>query len=161
MSKVTNHLRRVRIIEGYTPRTMARRLGIAQSVYDAMESDEHELTGSELTACSEVLCVPVASLLGIEEPNPFASRAAVLHAYKSAVSLKRVVTGRSEVILLDRLIESLHRAMPELNGEMFDKPELHRVTGWPEVGQRRSSDELGVLASRSVSDRLLPMSEAC
>ncbi len=136
MPNIADKLRLTRIREGFSHRTLARRLGISTSEYALLESADHQLTVRELLECCRVMNLPPAELLDDEEL--VAMRANALRAYKSAKTIQRLCTSRQQVIMVERLCEELLEIIPSMNQR---RKGLHEVAGWPKIGYRRGNDE--------------------
>lgn len=148
MITINQRLRQVRIREGITVRTIARRLRMSTLEYEGWESAGHELTVNELLACRDALEVPVDELLGLEESVP--DRANVLRAYKSAMTLWDTCDKKNQRIILSRLISDLEKTMPEVKG--LRRAGNDSVKSWPAFGHRRGPNELGRIAEFPIPD---------
>lgn len=134
-SPIQQRLKQVRQREGISQGSMARRLGQAYT----LEDEGHDLTVAELLACQQALDVPLSELIDV--PCPVESRAAVLRAYKSALSLREEAEHPSVQRLAERMIRDLLTAFPELDGSTRAWIGQRGVRSWPSVGARRNPDE--------------------
>ncbi len=131
--------------QGLSVRCVAQRLGKSVGEIRAQEEDEADLLVSELYRWQAVLEVPLEELL--EEPNDTLStrvltRARMLRVMKTARALRAQARSEAEHRLSKLLIAQLVEIMPE----------LREVAAWPTVGHRRTTDELGRIAERTVPD---------
>lgn len=131
--------------QGLSVRCVAQRLGRTVSEVRAQEDEHADILVSELYQWQAALEVPLEELL--EEPEDALSprvltRARLLKAMKTAMALRRQARSESERRLARLLIEQLLEIMPELK----------EVSGWPAVGHRRRTDEMGRIAENPISD---------
>jgi len=115
----------VRRLQGVTLRNVSRRLGVPLAVVRRQEQADCDLRLSDLMQWQEVLEVPVAELLVEGEGQ-----------------LSGPVLQRSRMVSM--LIEQILELMPELAD----------VTPWHTVGQRRTLDDVGRVAQRTVADEI-------
>jgi transcriptional regulator with XRE-family HTH domain len=131
--------------QGLSVRCVAQRLGMSVGELRAQEDEHADLLVSELYRWQAVLEVPMEELL--EEPNDTLSsrvltRARMLRVMKTARALRAQARSESENRLAKLLISQLIEIMPE----------LREVAAWPTVGHRRTADELGRIAERTIPD---------
>jgi transcriptional regulator with XRE-family HTH domain len=134
--------------QGLSIRCVAQRLGRTVSEVRAQEQEDADLLVSDLYRWQEALEVPLEELL--EDPEDALSprgltRARLLKVMKTAMAIRRGARAESERRLARLLIDQLLEIMPELK----------EVSGWPAVGHRRRSDEIGRIAENPVSDDFL------
>ena len=146
-ARVLHRIREVRVQQGVSLRSAARRLN---KPIDQVRSEEHEHTDlklSDLYRWQRVLEVPVTDLLvDLDCPlsEPVLKRARLVKIMKTALAIGEVTTDAQTQRLVDTLVSQLVELMPELK----------EVSPWHSVGQRRSQDELGRAAERVVPDSL-------
>jgi hypothetical protein len=70
------------------------------------------------------------------------TRARLLRVMKTAIAIRRQARSEEERRLARLLVEQLIEIMPELK----------EVSGWPAVGHRRSSDDIGRIGENPISD---------
>jgi hypothetical protein len=137
----------VRRLQGVTLRNVSRRLGMPLAVVRRQEQADCDLRLSELLHWQEVLEVPVAELLveGDDQlSGPVLQRSRMVKLMKTAAALRErpldTTTSRMVAMLIEQILELM--------------PELADVTPWHTVGQRRTLDEIGRTAQRTVSEEL-------
>lgn len=142
--KPLHRLAAVRQQEGISRRTVARRLGITPSQVQQQEQESSDMSLSALYAWQEALEVPITELL-VESDVPLSApvmrRAQMLRMMKTV----QTILERSRQLGVRRLAQLLAEQLLEA------MPELQEVGGWPAVGQRRRSDELGQAAHRHLA----------
>jgi transcriptional regulator with XRE-family HTH domain len=146
--RALHRLAEVRRQQGVTRRTVARRLNTDIGSVKQQEQPNADLTLSTLYAWQEVLDVPVAELLlETEEPlsAPVLKRAQLVRIMKTAAAILERSQQAGVKRLAQMLVEQLCEIMPELSG----------VSPWHTVGRRRTQDELGQAAQRSISFEVL------
>jgi transcriptional regulator with XRE-family HTH domain len=131
--------------QGLSVRCVAQRLGLSVSEVRAQEDEHADLLISELYRWQAALEVPIEELL--DDPDDTLSprvlaRARLLKVMKTTMAIRRAARSESERRLARLLIEQLLEIMPELK----------EVSGWPAVGHRRRTDEMGRIAENPVSD---------
>lgn len=131
--------------QGLSVRCVAQRLGRTISEVRAQEDEQADLLVSDLYRWQQALEVPLEELL--EDPEDALSprvltRARLLKVMKTAMAIRRAARSESERRLARLLVEQLLEIMPELK----------EVSGWPAVGHRRRSEEMGRIAENPVSD---------
>jgi transcriptional regulator with XRE-family HTH domain len=133
--------------EDVSLRTAARRFNMSQAEVSAELNGTTDLTLSALHRWQTLLNVPVADLL--REPDQTLSphvkfRTGLMKAMRTVRSIQEHMESEPIQILAKQLARQLTELMPELT----------HTSGWPVVGQRRTLDELGVIAQRQYSDEL-------
>jgi hypothetical protein len=108
------------------------------------ERESRDLPLSVLYEWQKILEVPLVELLVESEDvlsKPVLQRAQLVRLMKTALAI--LETGRSKATraLAQTLVDQLVEVMPELQG----------ISAWNAVGKRRSVDEVGVAALRSLS----------
>jgi transcriptional regulator with XRE-family HTH domain len=144
-AKRLHNLGEARRRQGLSVRCVAQRLGRTVSEIRSQEDADIDITISELYRWQAALDVPIEELLN--DPQDTLStrvqmRAGLLRVMKTAVAIRRQARSEEERRLARQLVEQLVELMPELS----------EVTGWPAVGPRRSSDDLGRIAENPISD---------
>jgi hypothetical protein len=94
-----------------------------------------------------VLGLPVAEL--VAEPDdslstPLFYRAGLVRVMKTAMAILERTDHLRTKRLAQTMVDQLTELMPDLRG----------ISAWPVVGKRRSLDELGIAAERSLSDEV-------
>jgi transcriptional regulator with XRE-family HTH domain len=131
--------------QGLSIRCVAQRLGCSVSEARAQEEETADLRVSDLYRWQAALEVPIEELLN--EPNDTLSprvmmRAQLLKVMKTTMALRRQARSEGERRLARQLSEQLLEIMPELK----------EVAGWPAVGHRRRSDEMGRIGENPIPD---------
>lgn len=134
----------VRRLQGVSMRATRQALALSVEEVRMQENQHFDLLLSELYRWQHLLDVPVCELLS--EPRlalsqPVMARASMVKVMKTAASILEGSHAPAMRVLAQRLIEQLLEIMPELAG----------VAGWPSVGQRRTSEELGRIAQHPLS----------
>ena len=147
MHRVADVLQR----ESVTVRTLAKRLNMTHGQATALIDPSNDLNLSDLYRLQDVLRVPIGELLsevdtGLSEPIKI--RAQLLRLMRTVHSIEENATQKPVMRLARQLSEQLLAIMPELAG----------VSSWPSVGNRRTLDELGIIADRCVPSHLLQAS---
>jgi len=109
------------------------------------EKEDNDLPLSVLYEWHKVLKVPMAELLVESEyslSQPLKRRADLVRLMKTALALLEQAEKKSERCLAQTLVDQLIEIMPELQG----------VSAWDAVGTRRSLNELGMAALRTLSE---------
>lgn len=110
------------------------------------QEDEHaDLLISDLYRWQQALEVPLEELLADPEDTlspRVRMRAQLLKVMKTAMAMRRQSRSEAERRLSRLLVEQLLEIMPELK----------EVSGWPAVGHRRRSDELGRIGENPIPD---------
>jgi transcriptional regulator with XRE-family HTH domain len=131
--------------QGLSIRCVAQRLGRTVSEVRAQEDECADLLVSELYRWQHALEVPLEELL--MEPTDSLSprvemRAQLLKVMKTAMAIRRQARSEAERRMGRLLVEQLLEIMPELK----------EVSGWPAVGHRRRSDEMGRIGENPIPD---------
>ena len=139
-----HRIRTVRMQQEVSMRTAARRSGVDVRTLRRQEQENTDLNLSDLHRWQEALDVPIAEL--VEEPGAHLSksvmeRAKMVRLMKTATSIQEKSQTDSLSRLAQVMVDQLVDMMPELEG----------VSAWHEFGQRRSLDEYGQAAERSLS----------
>ena len=132
--------------ENVSRRSVARRLGITEEDVERQESATTDLPVSVLHKWAVALGVPVTELLkepGNSLSTPLFNRAHLVRVMKTALALREQTSNLRTKRLAQTMVDQLLEIMPELHG----------ISAAPTVGKRRSRDELGVAAERSLSDK--------
>ena len=138
----------VRLQQGISLRSAARRMGIEIRQARRQESPDADLTLSELYRWQRALEVPVAHLLvDLDAPlsTPVLKRAQMLKLMKSAVTVLEKSESEQVRRMSQRIVDQLIELMPELEG----------VSPWHEVGQRRTREDYGRIVERLLPDEAL------
>jgi transcriptional regulator with XRE-family HTH domain len=139
----------VRLREGISRRTLARRLGVDVTQVKSQEDASADMLLSTLYRWQEALEVPVAELL-VESNDPLSGpvlrRAQMIRLMKTA----RTIIERAQQVSIRRMAQTLIEQLLEV------MPELATVNPWHAVGQRRTRAELGQAAHRRLSLDWLP-----
>ncbi|HBE69620.1 MAG TPA: hypothetical protein DDW52_15860 [Planctomycetaceae bacterium] len=142
---VRHRIAEVRIRQGVTERTMAKRLGIDIRSYRTLECATTDLTLSQLVAIQLALEVPLIELLEDTESlsRPVEERAKLVRTMKTAVAIREAKPGNR----IKRLAEMLCSQLCEL------MPELEDVSGWPQFGARRGESAIGRALAEPINTR--------
>jgi transcriptional regulator with XRE-family HTH domain len=143
--KVLQKLSAARRRQGLSVRCVAQRLGRTVGEVRAQESEQADLLVSELYRWQAALEVPIEELLAepVDSLSPRVQmRAQLLKVMKTAMAIRRQARSEAERRLGRLLVDQLLEIMPELK----------EVSGWPAVGHRRRSDELGRIGENPISD---------
>jgi transcriptional regulator with XRE-family HTH domain len=142
-----HRLAEVRRQQGVTLRNVARRLGLEMQVVRRQEMPDSDLRVSDLLMWQQVLEVPLAELLVEGEgqlSGPILERSRMVKLMKTAAAIRERTRGTP----LERMVEMLVTQILEI------MPELRDVTPWHTVGGRRTLDDLGRTACRTVSEEV-------
>ncbi len=135
----------VRLEQGVSVRSAARRLGLSMQDVRAQEDPTNDLRLSQLHLWQEVLEVPLADLL-LDTAGPLSTpvdqRARMLRVMKTVKALSESTHEPPVQRLASMLITQLVEVMPELK----------EVSAWHSVGQRRTQDEMGRIVERTIPD---------
>ncbi|PTL45007.1 helix-turn-helix domain-containing protein [Blastopirellula marina] len=139
-----HRIRELRKQQGVSLRTASRKLGMPASQVREEEKPDTDLLVSELLQWAEILDVPIADLL--EEPqnnlsSPIRERAKLVRIMKTVKAISERTQEANIGILSEVLVDQLIDLMPE----------LAEINAWNNVGQRRSLNDLGQIAERSIS----------
>lgn len=143
-----HRIREVRLEQGVSLRTAARRLGTDIRTVRAQEHPQSDLTLSQFFAWQAVLEVPIEDLLaepGIPLSRPVMERARMIRLMKTVMSIQEMADSDAVSRFAQTLVEQLVEVMPELS----------EVSSWHNVGQRRSLSELGRVAECPIPDSFL------
>lgn len=141
-----HRLAEVRIRQGVTRRTMARRMNVDVRTVKREEDPYNDLPLSVLYRWQRALQVPLVELLSdIEEPlsAPVLQRARLLRMMKTARAIQVRAKQASIRYLADMLVQQLLEIMPELEG----------VNPWP-GGRSKKKEALGEIAKHPQKWRL-------
>ncbi len=130
-----HHVREIRIQQGISERTVARRLGIEVKRYREMEKPTFDLTVSQLGMLQQALEVPLIDLIEDSQAlsRPVAERAKMIKVMKTACALRDLKSSQQMERMTQMLCEQLVDLMPE----------LAEVSGWPQFGARRGESAIG------------------
>jgi len=135
----------VRLEQGVSVRSAARRLGLSMQEVRAQEEPTNDLLLSQVHRWQEVLEVPLTDLL-LDSSGPLSTpvsqRARMLRVMKTAKALSETATEQPVQRLASMLISQLVELMPELK----------EVSAWHSVGQRRTQEEMGRIVERTIPD---------
>jgi transcriptional regulator with XRE-family HTH domain len=143
-----HRIRSVRLIQGVSLRSAARRLQQSVSQTRAEENENGDLPLSALLRWHQALDVPVSELLVEGESSlsqPVMRRANLVKLMKTARAIAEVDGPPRVKRLTERLIDQLTEIMPELK----------EVTAWPANGPRRRLDDVGRIAENPFPEHLL------
>ena len=135
----------VRKRQGISARSAARRMHTSIDQVRRQEEPACDLLVSELLRWQQALEVPVGDLLVESEAplsEPVLTRARLLRIMKTVRAIKETATSNSVQRFASMLEEQLVEVMPELKD----------VTAWHSIGQRRSPNEVGRTAERTLPD---------
>lgn len=136
-----HRLSEVRMRQGVSLRTMARRMNVDVRTVRREEDPANDLPLSVIYRWQRALEVPLAELLSdIEEPlsAPVLRRARMLRLMKTTMSILRRTRQRSVRLLAQMLAEQLIEIMPELKD----------VNAWHSRGGRSKQAKIGRSAIR-------------
>lgn len=139
-----HRLGEVRRLQGVSRRTLARRLKTDVGKVKWQEQATTDILLSTLYDWQQVLEVPLAELLvEVDEPLslPVMKRAQMVRLMKTVAAILQ----RSQQPSIQRMAAMLAEQLVEV------MPELESVSPWHTVGKRRTQDELGRAAERSLS----------
>lgn len=145
VTKAMHRISQVRQEQGVSVRSAARRLNLSMQDVRDQENPGSDLKLSQLHQWQQVLEVPLADLLlDTEGPlsTPVSQRARMLRVMKTAKALAESASEAPVQRLATMLISQLVELMPELQD----------VSAWHSVGQRRTQDEMGRIAERTIPD---------
>jgi len=137
----------VRKRQGVSVRSAARRMHTSIDQVRRQEEPNCDLTLSELLRWQQALEVPLGDLLVESEAplsEPVLTRARLLRIMKTVKAIQETATSNS----IQRFAAMLEQQLIEV------MPELKDVSAWHSVGQRRSPNELGRTAERSLPDSI-------
>jgi hypothetical protein len=135
----------VRRRQGISVRSAARRMRTSIDQVRRQEEPANDMLLSELLRWKQALDVPLADLL-VESDGPLSepimTRARLLRIMKTVRAIKETATSSS----IQRFATMLEQQLVEL------MPELKDVAAWHSIGQRRSPNEVGRTAERTLPD---------
>jgi len=140
-----NRIRLLREQQGVSLRTAARRLKLEMAEIRRQDDPATDLTISQLLAWQQILETPMADLLadpGAELSAPVLERAQMIRLMKTVAAILEQAQTPAVQRMARTLVDQLTSIMPE----------LAEVGPWHSVGQRRSMDEYGRAADRSIDD---------
>ena len=135
----------VRKRQGVSVRSAARRMHTSIDQVRKQEEPGTDLLLSELLRWQQALEVPVSDLLVESEAplsEPILTRARLLRVMKTVRAIKETATSTS----IQRFATMLEQQLVEV------MPELKDVAAWHSIGQRRSPNEMGRAAERTLPD---------
>lgn len=144
-TKIYHRISDVRQQQGVSLRSVARKLNLPIQEVRNQEDSSSNLKLSELLEWQKILDVPLADLLvDTQGPlsEPVGKRASMLRVMKTVKAIQESCKQQSTQRLTKMLVEQLVKIMPE----------LAEVSAWHTVGQRRTQDEVGRVAERSIPD---------
>jgi len=140
-----HRLGEVREQQGTSLRSISRRMNLTIQEVRDQEDARTDLRISDLLRWQEILEVPLANLL-VDSDGPLSepvhSRASMVRVMKTAKAIEESAHDRSVRRLAKMLVSQLVQLMPE----------LAEVSAWHSVGQRRTQEEVGRIAERTVPD---------
>lgn len=143
-SRRLHRLKAVCRLEGVSKQTLARQLNLDAAAVSRQIQPDSDMLLSDLYKWSRALEVPAAELL-VESDQALAAgvsrRAQLVRIMKTAVSIHKTTTEPDVQSAVASLMEQLIDMMPQLAD----------VTAWPELGQPRRLDEVGVAAERRLT----------
>jgi len=140
-----HRIRTVRLQQGASLRSVARNSGVDVRRLRLQEEETTDMRLSDLHRWQKALDVPLGELLVEPDPTlspPVMDRARMVRLMKTAAAIRE----RSEAVGIRRLAQMLCEQLTDM------MPELAEVSPWHDYGQRRSMDEMGRVAERTVSD---------
>jgi len=140
-----HRLATVRRLQGVSRRTLALRMRVSVAEIRRQENETNDLPLSVLYEWHKILEVPMVELLVESDDSlsqPLIQRAQLVRLMKTASAILEQAEKEPERCLAQTLVDRLIEVMPELQG----------VSAWNAVGTRRSLNELGVAALRTLSE---------
>lgn len=147
-SRRLHRIRTVRRQQGMSLRTAARQLGSTVRETRQEEDETTDLRLSDLYRWQTALEVPLVELLVDPDTplsRPVMERARLVRLMKTATAILELAPNQRLRRMAEMLVEQLVECMPELSG----------IGPWHSVGQRRSLEEYGRIAERSLPDDVL------
>jgi len=145
MKRRLHRIADVRKRQGISIRSAARRMHTSIDQVRRQEEPSCDLLLSELLRWQQALEVPVGDLL-VENDAPLSepvqTRARLLRIMKTVKAIKETAASSS----IQRFAAMLEQQLIEV------MPELKDVSAWHSIGQRRSPNELGRVAERTLPD---------
>jgi transcriptional regulator with XRE-family HTH domain len=142
---VLHRIADVRKRQGISVRSVARRMHTSIDQVRRQEEPSCDMLLSELLRWQQALEVPVGDLLTESESplsEPILTRARLLRIMKTVKAIQETATSSS----IQRFAAMLEQQLIEV------MPELKDVSAWHSIGQRRSPNELGRTAERTLPD---------
>ena len=140
-----HRIRTVRLEQGISLRTVARRTGIDIRQLRLQEQESTDLRLSDLHKWQKALEVPLTDLLVEPEgplSRPVMERAHMIRVMKTAAAIRE----QSPTPAIQRMAQMLSEQLTEI------MPELAEVGAWPSYGQPRRLDDYGRAADRCLSE---------
>ena len=144
--RILHRLAAVRRSQGISRRLLARRLKVEIAEIRRQELTE-DLPLTVLIEWQKVLEVPFAELLadaGETLSRPLLERAKFVRLMKTALAILEQADNDATRAMAQEIVDQLVKVMPELSG----------LSPWHLVGRRRRRSELGVAASRVLSEEI-------
>lgn len=138
-----HNLKAIRLREEVSLRSIARRMGITQTLASDQEEGRCELSLSDLYRWQRALKVPISELIATPKEaltEEIRRRACLVRLAKSANSLVKKCSNPADQRLAKQFVHQLEELMPE----------LREVGAWPEPRPRpltdlgRAGDELNI-----------------
>ena len=142
---VLHRIADVRKRQGVSVRSVARRMHTSIDQVRKQEEPGCDMLLSELLRWQQALEVPLNDLLTESESplsEPVLTRARLLRIMKTVKAIQETATSNS----IQRFAAMLEQQLIEV------MPELKDVSAWHSIGQRRSPNELGRTAERTLPD---------
>jgi transcriptional regulator with XRE-family HTH domain len=143
--RALHRLATVRRLQGISRRTLARRMNVEVEEVRRQEEETNDLPLSVLYEWQRALDVPIAELLVESEDSlsqPLMQRAQLVRLMKTALAILEQADNGPTRMMAQALVDQLVEVMPELDG----------ISAWHAVGTRRRLNELGVAATRTLSE---------
>lgn len=142
--RVLHRLATVRRAQGISRAAVARHLNVDVKEIRRQEEENNDLPIWVLYEWQKILEVPVAELLVEAEDSlsqPLVQRAQLVRLMKTALALLEYADNKATLTMAQALVDQLVEVMPELQG----------IAAWKAVGKRRTLDDLGIAATRTMS----------
>lgn len=142
--RVLHRLATVRRAQGISRAAVARHLNVDVEEIRRQEEENNDLPIWVLYEWQKILEVPVAELLVEAEDSlsqPLVQRAQLVRLMKTALALLEYADNKAALTMAQALVDQLVEVMPELQG----------IAAWKAVGKRRTLDDLGIAATRTMS----------
>ncbi len=142
-----HRLATVRRLQHISRRTLSRIMHVDTADIRRQEIETNDLPLSALYEWQKALEVPIAELLVEPEEllsQPLKQRGQLVRLMKTALSLLEQAESTATRAIAQNLVDQLIEVMPELQG----------LSAWNVVGRRRSLDDLGVAAQRTLSEEV-------
>ena len=143
-----HRIQEVRLQQEVSLRAAARQLGMHVPRVKMQEQPSADLRISDLHRWQQVLEVPLAELLTEVQDclsDNVRERARMIRLMKTVHAIVERARTAEIQALARQLVDQLVAVMPELKD----------VSPWHEIGQRRSTKDLGRIAERQISERFL------